>query len=124
MFNPMLIMAGAMAVAGHVALWIPVVETELGPGAGPDKKAKVVEQVQAIAPAELTKLGVPAWAQSILLKSEVLGLMVDALAKLQTAAHNLLDGMQAQTPAPSADTPPGDPPAPPGAKPTPQVEQL
>lgn len=114
MFNPIAIMAGAMSVASTIAAFIPAVEAELGPGTGPEKKALVITRVQSAAPAVLDKLSVPPWAQGILLKPEVLGMMIDGLVTLVGKAHDLLADALAQPTEATAVVPQADGAAVPG----------
>lgn len=90
MFNPVLLMAGMMHVMSVATTLIPVVEADYGPGTGPSKRQAVIDSLQKVGPALLTEMGLPDWAQQFILRAEVLGMVVDILARLQSKASDVL----------------------------------
>lgn len=83
------VVAIARTVLVFVGLAVVIAEDVLGPGTGPDKRAKVLADLKAQMPGALALSGVPEWLVGFLCSDAVLGLAIDMVVQAGNAAGNL-----------------------------------
>lgn len=74
--NPLLLL---QALGAAAALSVAVAEDALGPGTGPEKRARVIADLREQLPALVASLGLPAALAGVFASEFLLGLLVDGV---------------------------------------------